>query len=189
MPRGRQAREGHSIQRRLIMTHTFIRRSRAIRWGLLSLALTVGACGDDDPTGPGGDADLVGTWDYSITAAGGAGFSSTCDVEDMTLTFTRSGEALQGTVTAGGDDSMVCGGTTLRDVNGTSPLEDITVDGSGVGFEFRGLSSPAMSALTPVVSTGTVSGNGNSMSGTVTFALLFPGTTLPVTGQWTATRR
>lgn len=171
-------------------------RARA-RFAIASftLALALSACGDDDPTGPnGGNADLVGEWDYVISDATGVGVNGVCSLSSITLTFTNNG-TLAGTATANGDDNLVCvsGSTTTRTVSGTSSLQNLTVNGSSIEFELRDLSSAALSSAVPIVSTGSVTGNASSMGGTVTFTMRFSSSggvvTRPMTGSWTATRR
>jgi hypothetical protein len=167
------------------------RLPRASRLGCLTLAVLFTACGGDDPTAPV-DVDLTGGWSYSISNATGVGVTGVCSIDAMFLTFTSSSSS--GIIDALGDHNIVCisGSTTLREAYGGAMLESITVSGSDVGFQFHGLTSDALSPTTPVISQGTVASGGNTMSGTVTFALIFGTPSGPVTraftGSWTAIR-
>lgn len=154
------------------------RGSGKIRYAMLATVLIITACGDDDPTGPG-NQDIVGEWSYVFTDVVGGGF--TCSVTGITLTFTRSGDTVEGTIVAVGTDNLTCvgsGGTQSSDFTGEGELEDLTVNGSNVAFTiptFHG----------DWDSTGTL--NGNSMAGDAVIPLDF-GSTIVLNGPWQATR-
>jgi hypothetical protein len=144
-----------------------------------TLGLVLSACGDDDLTGPG-NQDVVGQWSYVITDAVGGGF--TCDVTGITLTFTRSGETMEGTILAVGTDNLICvgsGGTQSTDFNGEGELEGVTVNGNIVAFTIPSLHGDWDS-------TGTL--NGDSMDGNVTIRQRFGETTVVLNGTWEAIR-
>ena len=162
--------------------------------GLMASALILAAC-DSDSTGPV-NVDLAGEWDYVIEDATGAGINFTTSISNIVVACTGSGDALEGTVNAGGGDNFALtndDGTTFRTVSGSSSIQNLAVNGASIEFEFWDLSSAALSSANPIVSTGRISRDGDSMSGTVTLTLRF-GTsggvvTRPITGNWTATRR
>jgi len=172
---------------------SFEERSGVRRAGGLVVCLALAACGSDAaaPT----ETDLVGQWDYVISGATGVGVTGVCSIADITLTFTQNGDVLAGTATAAGPDNVVCvsASTTTRTVEGTATLRNVVVNGASIEFEFGELSSPAVSSTVPIISTGSVTGGGNTMSGTVTFAMRFASAggavTRAFTGDWTATRR
>lgn len=166
------------------MWHTLDRHVAGRATVLLGVALI--ACGGDS-TGPA-NTELTGTWDYVITDAIGDRVNGTCSMSGIVLEVSGT----TGTVTANGTDNIACvsGSTTTRPVSGTTSLQNLSVNGSSVTFQFANLSSQALSSATPVISTGTISGNGTRMSGTVTFALLFVGAgARAFSGSWVATRR
>jgi hypothetical protein len=175
------------------MSYTIDRQWGTARRGLAVLAIALTACGKD-AAGPS-NTDLAGVWDYVISDATGVGVNGVCSIDSITLTFSRVNGVLAGTVAATGDDNIVCvsGSTTLRTVSGTTTLQGITVDGASVEFRFQSLTSVALSSVTPVISTGSFKGSGDTMSGTATFALRFSTANGAVsrsfTGSWTATRR
>jgi hypothetical protein len=163
-------------------------RARA-RFAIASftLALALSACGDDDPTDPG-NQDIVGQWSYVITDATGGG--SSCDVTGVTLTITRAGQELSGTIAAAGTNNGTCtqagtGATAQITFNGTGPLENVALNGNSVAFTIpRAFTSPQL--FGDWVSTGTLSGN--SMSGDAAIVLRINGTVTDLDGTWTATR-
>lgn len=169
------------------------RPTEALRYLLCALAVSGAACGDG-PTAPV-DADISGVWDYAITDARGENVFGICSIDNITIALTGTTAAPVGTVTAGGELNLACvsDSTVLREVAGTADLEGISVNGTSVAFQFPALPSDALSATTPFVHTGSVVTGGDTMTGTVTFAMRFAspnGTvTRAFTGTWTATRQ
>lgn len=178
------------------MSYTLDRRFEASRRGLVALAFALAACGSD-ATGPE-IVDLTGSWDYVIADATGPFLDFTTSISNITLTFAGAGDTLEGAVTAGGGDNLTAtlsdGTQAFRTVSGTSSIQNLSINGTGIEFEFWDLSSPSLSDAHPIISTGTIAQNANSMSGTVTMTLLAETgigviVTRQATGNWTATRK
>lgn len=153
----------------------FARRACA----LLATAVLAAACSDS--TSPEPD-DFEGAWDYVISNAQAEGVS--CDVDGITVTFSRTGGVLAGVVSAGGDDNINCqvdGAPWSTSIVGSTALLDVAESGNSVEFTFDALAGPW-------VNTGTIADH--QMSGTVTLVLQLDahGPT-EMTGSWAATRQ
>lgn len=154
-------------------------RARA-RFAIASftLALALSACGDDDPTGPV-DVDIVGDWVMDVTGTDSAGL--TCQISDITLSFVRNNNVVEGIMVGGGAGTIVCAGVSgTNSLSGSPALEDLVENGQNVEF------TAAWASGTWLVS-GAFTGN-DSVSGDVTFYLTFTSGLLEFNGSWTATR-
>ena len=155
-------------------------RLAVVRIAVVAAALSTAGCGgDDDPTGPN-NSDIDGQWTFQATGTDDTG--RTCVVSDVTISITRNGSDLDGTMTGGGSNTIACNPGSTTAFNGSSPLESIAQSGQNVEFTFQSSSG------TWTV-TGSLSGNGNTMNGAVTFFLTFSASGVKqFSGTWTATR-
>lgn len=137
---------------------------------LLIAALSV--CGDDEPSGPSANFDLVGQWDWRVTNATSQGAS--CSVTAVTLTFTRDNGVLSGRRASSGNNIQCSvNGTPSApaSLTGDMPIQSLALNGTTISFDFANLSAGAWEM------DGTVTGD-NTMSGTATIR---PG---PSGGSW-----
>lgn len=155
-------------------------RARA-RFAIASftLGLALSACGDDDPTGPV-DVDIVGIWVMDVTGTASTG--RTCTISDIVLVFVRNNNVVEGIMEGGGAGTVVCPPSSPGSFSGSLELDDVVEDGRNVQFTLP-------DAMGTWSVSGTFTGNGNSMSGDVTFYLRFSSSgILEFNGSWTATR-
>lgn len=146
-----------------------------------ALVLALGACGGDSSLGPGGTANVDGSWAYSAsdltgTLTGGAQVD--CDLSEVTLQISQQDTVFNGTASGGTINCTIADSTVTGSADSSLPL-----GGEVTGSEIRLLF--ALEDGRRWEHTGTV--DGASMSGTVEAEPDFgDGTTL--TGTWQATR-
>ena len=139
-----------------------------------ALALLVFAACGGDSTGPKSVA-LTGQWAYNATNVSGSGLS--CNFSGLTLVFTQTGSTLTG-ATNGGSFSCSAAGMTNGSPLGTTPLANGQVNGNAVQFDF---------GTADIHNAGTL--NGNSISGTVTVRADAGGTTIVLSGNFSAVKQ
>jgi hypothetical protein len=156
-------------------------RSRTTAAVLFS-ALLLAGCGDDGPTGPSEDFDLVGgSWQWRVTNASSG--SATCSVTGVTLTFAREDGVLTGHRVATGGGNITC---TVNGSNSTAnyitndALDNLTFNGTTISYSFATTTGAWEMS-------GTIAGD-NSMGGTATIRLGSTAGVFVLTGPWTATR-
>jgi len=163
------------------MRHRITFRGRATAAVLLS-ALVLAGCGDDDPTGPSADFDLVGgAWQWRVTNATSG--SSSCSVTGVTLTFARQAGVLTGRRVATGGGNITCtinGSNTTANYTTNDDLDNLTFSGTTISYSFATTTGAWQMS-------GTITGD-NRMGGTATIRLGSSAGTLVLTGPWTATR-
>jgi len=161
---------------------------RPITWrAACALALTglLAACGGE--AGPSG-ASMAGDWAYAVTAATAAD-GEACDVTGLSLLIIDGNDAagdFAGSVVATTENNIVChteaGGTTTLDIDGSALMMGVLQTGTSVQFVL-----PNPFPLGPNWNhTGTMSANGQTMSGAVTMYL---NDNDALEGSWTATRK
>lgn len=155
-------------------------RAPAVAAVILALALT--ACGDDGPSGPSADFDIVGAWQWRVNNATDG--TVTCTVTNVTLTFERANGALTGTRFSPGGGNLTCTapfGSTTGNFTTNSTIKQLVHTGTDVSFEFD------TSAGNWVIA-GSITSD-NSMGGSATIRIASSvGGNLSLTGPWTATR-
>jgi len=156
--------------------------SRSIHFrALLIAALAVTACGDDGPTGPSDDFDIVGAWDWSVNNA--AATNAACSVTNVRITFAREAGTLTGhrMSTAGNNFSCtVHGSSSTFNYTTNDDLDDLSLTGTSISFVF-------------MTTTGNWEMDGqiltdDSMGGTATIRIDTSVGPFVLTGPWTATR-
>jgi hypothetical protein len=162
-------------------TMRVLRLSMKCRHALLAMVLIVAACGDDGPTGPSADFDIVGEWAWRVDDA--TGTNATCSVDAVTLTFTRSNGVLSAHRLATADDNITC---TANGSNSTSTyttdaaITDLSLDDTEISYSFP--TSTGLWEMSGDIETD------NSMGGTATIRLGSSVGTFVLTGPWRATR-
>src|SRR5438105_15587545 len=102
---------------------------------LLSLFATASlvGCGSCDSTGPV-NANLTGSWTYSVTNLAGGGYS--CNSSGTTLVITQSGASFTGTYSGGTFSCSYQGTSSATSPVGSGVLASGTVSGNNVSFNF-----------------------------------------------------
>lgn len=163
------------------MSHRLAFRGRHAA-AVLVFALMLAGCGDDGPTGPSEDFDLVGgQWQWRVTNAKSG--SNTCTVTGVTLTFTRNNGTLSGHRVATGGGNMTCtinGSNSIANYNTNDALDNLTFSGTSIGFSFA-----TTSGLWEM--SGNITGD-DTMGGTATIRVSTSVGLFTLTGPWTATR-
>ena len=146
---------------------------------LVGSALGLAGCGgDDDPAGPI-NTDVVGEWAFQATGTSSSGTS--CSLTGMVLTFTRTGNTLDGTASGDPNGAIACTPGGTDSFPGTAGLISAEQNGQNVEFAFNSVGGP-WNML------GAVQSNGNTMNGSVTFPVNFNSGVEQFTGTWSATR-
>lgn len=165
---------------RLFETRRLLACARTSTLALI-IALVTAACGDDGPTGPSDDFDIVGQWSWRVTNA--QADDASCSVTGVTITFQRSNGTLTGHRVATGGGNVTC---TVNGSNSTSnyttndDLDGLSLNGTAIAFSF------ATTGGTWEMS-GAIQDD-DTMGGTATIRLATNIGTLVLTGPWTATR-
>jgi hypothetical protein len=155
-------------------------RARAGTLALI-IALVTAACGDDGPTGPSDDFDIVGQWSWRVTNA--QADNASCSVTGVTITFQRNDGTLTGHRVATGGGNVTCtvnGSDTTSNYTTNDDLDNLSLNGTDIAFSF------ATTGGTWEMS-GAIE-NDDTMGGTATIRLATTTGALALTGPWTATR-
>jgi len=157
-------------------------RWRSMTWTALTLiAVTMAACGDDGPTGPSANFDIVGQWSWQVTNATAS--NATCTITGVTITFARNNGTLTGHRMATGGGNINCtvnGSPSTASYTTDDDLDNLVLSGEAIEFSFATTTGAWNMS-------GTITGD-NTMAGTATIRLGTSGGTVVLTGPWTATR-
>lgn len=151
------------------------------RYALLAAVMFVAACGDDGPSGPSDDFDIVGAWSWRVTNA--TTTNASCSVTGVTLTFTRTAGVLSGHRVATGGGNVSCtvnGSNSTANYTTNDDLDNLSLNDTDIGFTFATNAGPW--EMDGEIETD------NAMGGTATIRLATSIGTLVLTGPWTATR-
>jgi hypothetical protein len=157
-----------------------LRRMSALPVFVALVALVV-ACGDDGPSGPSDDFDIVGDWSFSVNNATAG--NATCSVSDITLTFMRTGGTLVGHRVSTAADNVSCtinGSTSTSNYTTNDDIDDLSHSGTDISFAFA-----------TTAGDWTMDGDietDDLMDGTATIRIGTSAGTLVLTGPWRATR-
>jgi hypothetical protein len=136
------------------------------------IAAFAAACGDD-ATGPS-VPNVAGSWIYAATNVTAG--SVTCSFTNVNMTLTQSGTSFSGTY-SGGLLSCTGPGGTISEQIGGGPISAGTISGTTVTFDIDS---------SDWRNTGTIAGS--SMTGTVVVRIVVEGSTVTLTGNFSASR-
>jgi hypothetical protein len=163
------------------MFHRTVGRARtvaALAWSIVMLA----GCGDDGPSGPSDDFDLVGgEWQWRVTDA--VSGNSSCSITGVTLTFSRQSGVLAGHRVAHGGGNMTCtfnGSNSVANYTTDDDIDDLTFSGTDISYSFATTSGAWEMS-------GSITGD-DSMGGTAIIRVDTSIGSFTLTGPWVATR-